>query len=274
MDAVELVRQTGGVARSADLVRRGVRKRAIADAVAGGRLLRLRRVWIAVPDADPMLVAAAREGVLLTCVTQARRLGLWVLGSHRAHVAAPPHAGGITLAGATVHWDAPLIPRPPDALVDPVENVLAVVARCQAREAALAIWESALRMGLVDQQILKRLPLAGRARELLEEASPWSDSGLETFVIPRLRWLRVRLTRQAWIAGHRVDLLIGERLVLQIDGATHVGPQREADITHDAQLALLGYTVIRVGYRQIVEDWPAVQARIMTAVAQGLHSAR
>ena len=67
--------------------------------------------------------------------------------------------------------------------------------------------------------------------------------------------------------------LSGERLVLQIDGATHVGPQREEDIRHDAALMLLGFHVIRVGYRDVVDGWPAVQDLIMRAVAQGLHLA-
>jgi hypothetical protein len=31
--------------------------------------------------------------------------------------------------------------------------------------------------------------------------------------------------------------------------------------------------VIRVGYLQIMHDWPGVQASIMQAVAQGLHRA-
>lgn len=73
--------------------------------------------------------------------------------------------------------------------------------------------------------------------------------------------------------GHRVDFLIGDRLVLQIDGGHHVGAQREADIAHDAVLRLHGYTVIRVGYAQVTERWPEVQDRILRAIAQGLHLA-
>ncbi|APZ35696.1 hypothetical protein BOH66_02230 [Microbacterium aurum] len=74
--------------------------------------------------------------------------------------------------------------------------------------------------------------------------------------------------------GHRVDLLIGARLVLQIDGGTHVGRQREEDVAHDAALMLRGYYVICVGYTQVIERWEEVQERIMRAVAQGLHLAR
>ena len=67
--------------------------------------------------------------------------------------------------------------------------------------------------------------------------------------------------------------MIGDRLVLQIDGATHVGLQREQDIAHDAALMLRGFHVIRVGYGQVIDDWPHVQDLIMRAVAQGLDRA-
>ncbi|BAJ74144.1 uncharacterized protein conserved in bacteria [Microbacterium testaceum StLB037] len=62
--------------------------------------------------------------------------------------------------------------------------------------------------------------------------------------------------------------------MVQVDGGHHVGAQREADIRHDALLALNGYHVIRVGYHQVVNDWPSGQLMITQAVAQGLHRIR
>ena len=118
-----------------------------------------------------------------------------------------------------------------------------------------------------------RDPPPRTVRRLVEEASPWADSGLETFVIIRLRWLGLPIRVQIWISGHRVDFLIGERLVLQVDGGHHVGAQRAEDIRHDAELMLLGYHVIRVGYDQVMNRWPDVQEQIMHAIAQGLHRA-
>ena len=118
---------------------------------------------------------------------------------------------------------------------------------------------------------MRRLRLPPAARELIECARPWADSGLESFVPPRLRWMGLRVLSQAWIAGRPVDFLIGDRLVLQIDGGTHVGRQRESDVAHDAALTLMGYHVIRVGYGQVVDRWHEVQDVIMRAVAQGLH---
>jgi very-short-patch-repair endonuclease len=161
----------------------------------------------------------------------------------------------------------------PGMLVDPIQNVLQAVARCQPYETALAVWDSALNKGLTDKAELQRLPWRGQARRLLEESDPFRDSGLETFVFQRLKWLGVPIRSQVWLFGHRVDALIGERLVLQIDGAHHVGAQRAQDIAHDAELALRGYHVIRVTYDQVVNHWPEVQHRILLAIAQGLHRA-
>lgn len=270
----DAVAASGGVVRVAALRAAAIPRRTIEQAVSAQVLIRPRNGWVALPDADPLLVAAARAGVVISCVTQARRLGLWVLDAEDFHVAAPAqrHIGEVK-EGTRVHWSRPLVPRHPDALTDPVENVLAVIARGQPREHALAVWESALRQGVVTRESLRRMPLPPLARDLLEECSLSSDSGLETLVPVRLRFLRLPIRQQVWLAGHQVDFLIGDRLVLQVDGGHHVGSQRRSDISHDARLMLLGYHVIRIDYVQVMTRWVEVHDVIVRAVAQGLHRA-
>lgn len=269
----ELARR--GIARTRTLHNAGHSRGEIARLCRNGTLIRPRRGWVGTPNADPRLLWAVQHGVVVTCVTQARALGLWVLDDPPLpHVAAPVHSGHIGQIAAHVHWATPLIPRHPDAVVDSLENTLALVAQCQPFETALAVWESAFQKRLVTPEAMAGYPLAPAARRIVEEASIWSDSGLETIFVPRLRWMRVPLRRQIHIAGRRVDLLIGERLVVQIDGGTHVGAQREQDIAHDAQLRLMGYHVIRVGFGQVIHRWHEVQDLIMRAVGQGLHLAR
>jgi very-short-patch-repair endonuclease len=75
------------------------------------------------------------------------------------------------------------------------------------------------------------------------------------------------------IAGHRVDGLIGERLVLQIDGyGFHSSAeQRAKDIAHDRTLRLMGYTVLRYGYEQVLFAWEVAEHEVRMAIAQGLH---
>ena len=220
-----------------------------------------------------MLVRAAVSGVLLSCITQARRLELWVADEDETVHVAAASPSSVIVNSAHVHWSRPLIPRRPGLLEDPVENVLAIVAECQPHERALAVWDSAFNRRLVDRETFRRFELRPAARRLLREVNPFHDAGTETFVHTRLRWLRLPIRPQAWLYGHRVDFLIGERLVLQIDGGHHIGAQRDADNAHDAILTLHGYTVIRVSYRQIVDAWPEVQDLILRAVAQGLHKA-
>jgi hypothetical protein len=140
-DAVGL---SGGVMRVRALVDAGWSRRAIDQALRAEAIVRIRNGWVRTPAADPLLAAAARHRVLLSCVTQARRLGLWVLNDEGVHVAAHGHAGRVGPVGAVVHWSRPLVPRHPDVLVDPVENVLGLVATCRPFETALAVWESAL----------------------------------------------------------------------------------------------------------------------------------
>ncbi|WP_347401251.1 endonuclease domain-containing protein [Microbacterium esteraromaticum] len=210
---------------------------------------------------------------MLTCVTLAQRRGLWVLDAAVPHVGAPPHAGHVSVTRGVVHWNTPLFPRAPDACEDRLENALVIAARCQPHEAALALWESALKKGFVDRGVLSRASLPPDARRMLREATPFADAGTESIFRTRLRWLGVRIVPQVWLHGHAVDFLIGDRLVVQIDGGHHVGTQRTSDIHHDAVLKLHGYHVIRIGYDQLMNHWPEVQRIILAAIAQGLHLA-
>jgi very-short-patch-repair endonuclease len=273
MDPVLVVTAHGGIVPVRAVLDAGVAAGALKRARREGRLIRPRNGWVAVPDVDPVLRVAAELGVVLTCVTRAQRAGLWTFGANEYHVAADPRHALPRKTTARVHWARPVVPRPAGVLEDGIENTLVLIAECRPFEEALVVWESALRMSLVSIEVIRRLPITQRVRRVLELAEPFADSGLETVVVPRLRWMDLPLRRQIVIGGRPVDLLIGERLVLQIDGGHHIGPQRDADNAHDAQLRLMGYHVIRVSYRQVMDDWAGVQERIMLAVAQGVHRA-
>lgn len=273
MDVVQALQQSDGVARIEALRRVGVTEHQLRKARERGFIFSVRRGWVALRSADRMLVAAARRGVVLSCITLAARRGLWVLDSSEPHVAAPPHAGHASVSKGVIHWSRPLFPRHPDSCEDSLENALVLAARCQPHEAALALWESALKNALVDPVVLGRAPLPPHAREMLELATPFADAGTESIFRTRLRWLRLPITPQVWLLGHRVDFLIGERLVVQIDGGHHVGEQRTSDIAHDALLKLHGFHVIRISYTQLMQQWQEVHALILAAVAQRLHLA-
>ncbi|WP_446429662.1 endonuclease domain-containing protein [Leucobacter sp. 1207-22] len=138
----------------------------------------------------------------------------------------------------------------------------------------MSVWDSALNKRLIGRGYLESLSLGKRAREVLAATSEFADSGLETFFRLRMQWLRVPLRSQTWLHGRRVDFLLGDRLVVQIDGGSHVGAQRDADNAHDAVLAASGYTVLRFGYAQVIHEWPAVQDAVMRAISARLHTRR
>lgn len=264
----------GGVALTAALQRNGYSAHDLRMAVAAKKIVRVRRGWVSLPEADPQLTFAARHAVVLTCVTQAARLGLWVLNNERRHVAGSLTSRKTTAPDSVVHWQRPLILRRPGVLADSIENVLDCVSACQSHNAALAIWDSALQRKLTDYSALAALPLRWKSRALLDECTPFADSGLETIFRTNLRWIGVPLHTQARVHGHRVDILIGERLIVQLDGKQHAGAQRVSDMEHDAALAQRGYTVMRFGYAQVVYRWHEVESAILGAIARNLHRAR
>ena len=271
MDVVSHLQQLGGATRVTELCDAGYSIHLLRKMTHTGTLVRPRKGWVALAEADPMVLLAAKHNVILSCITQARRMGLWVLEVDQHHVSVRhPHSQAPALP-AHAHWSTPLVPRSPACLEDPLENVLALVAYCQPRESALAIWESALNKGLISFASLQKLPLGEKAMSLLLTCTPFSDSGLESIFKSRLGWLRVPVQAQVWLLHRRVDFLIGERLVVQIDGKHHQGLQREADMRHDAQLLQEGYHVIRVNYAQVIHRWHEVQDPILGAIARGLH---
>lgn len=274
MGITQDLRDRGGVTLTAHIAALGYSPNAIRKAVDLGLVVRPRKRWLALTDADPALVFAAQHGVILSCITQAKRLGLWVLNHNEAHFAARSRGRRLQVHSGIVHWQLPLIIRAPETLVDPIENVLHCVAHCQPHDVALAIWDSALNKGLTDYASLDSLPLRSRARQLLEETTPFADSGLETFFRTRLSWLQISIRFQTWIHGHRVDFLIGDRLVVQIDGKQHSGTQRTEDMQHDADLTRSGHHVIRVNYELVTHRWHVVQQMILEAISRGLHLVR
>ncbi|WP_231916230.1 type IV toxin-antitoxin system AbiEi family antitoxin domain-containing protein [Microbacterium karelineae] len=158
-----------GVAATDDLRDAGVTRHDLRRALAAGTVVRLRRGWVALPGADPMLQRAATLGVTITCVTRAERAGLWTFGSSDPHVAAPSNGRVLAETAAHVHWGQPVAPRPRHALEDSIVNALGYAAACQPYEKALVVWESAARKELIDRDIVKRLPFGPQARRIMTE---------------------------------------------------------------------------------------------------------
>jgi len=267
MDIEDLALARGGVVHRDEIVAAGQFR-------ALGRLLRLNRAWYAHVDAPPALVSAALVGGRITCVTAAHHLGLPLLArDERLHVMVSRGSNAPALPERVLHRDRPLAPSARHALVAPLPDLLSHVAVCLPHEEALAVWEGAVRSGRATAPQLRRIPWRRtRARALASVVGDRSDSILETLVASRLRGLGIAHVQQARLLGHAVDFLIGDRLVLQVDGFAHHSDarQRHSDVEHDARLLLEGYVVLRVTYRHVVHEWEALVARLQLALAQRL----
>lgn len=277
MDIAKWVAEHGGIVHRQQILDAGVPASRLRTAITRGEVDRVRRYWVASTNAPAALVQAARSSARLACVSAAAFRGWWI----------PPGVGDslhVTVKadgrppgeGVVAHWSSPLVPLPPHQLVESMLDSLEHVASCLSFEQALVVWESALRRERLHPEVIAnvhwRSPVA---RRLASVSRGESDSGLETIFVVRLSPWGVAIRQQVLIAGHHVDVLIGDRLVVQLDGfAFHSTPKdRQRDLDHDRELIARGYTVLRFTYRDVVADWPAVERVIATALAQGLHVA-
>ena len=275
---VEWVAAAGGIAHRNAAGNAGFPLAVRRAAARCGAIQRVRRDWLATDDAPADLLTAAENGGSLTCVSAARRRGWWMPegADDSVHVRLEPHAAS-PISPVTAHWTQRIAPAPGYGLVESVEDILAHIAVCLPPEDAQIMWNSAVQVEKITPIALRRVRWPHRhARECAERVSTQSDSGLETILVVRLSGWGVPMRQQVVLLGRPVDLLIGERLVIQVDGFAHhsSSAQRSKDVAFDAELTLLGYTVFRFTYAQVMHDWDTVERTIARASATGAHLAR
>ena len=112
--------------------------------------------------------------------------------------------------------------------------------------------------------IAARLALAGRV----------SESGGESLLLYDLHERGITVAQQVSIAGvGRVDMLVGDRLILEVDGAKFHTARAdfEEDRRRDAASSALGFRTLRFSHSQVERRDPVVMASILAAVARGDH---
>jgi very-short-patch-repair endonuclease len=294
MTSVHPATGPGGIVTLAALESQGftaVRRSAL---LTNGDLVRLRNGWFAARGADVDQVRAVRLGGRLTCVSALRQYGIWVMPDSRLHVAVSDNASRLrspddrrqrwhARPDVCLHWNRERMTARQGIAIDTVPAALTQLILCTDRNSALVAIESALngtsagrpqltRSALA--KILSALPHAYAGIADLVDAS--AQSGLETLARLRLRrrGLRVRTQVQIPRVG-RVDVLIGERLVLELDSrAHHLGDNYEKDRTRDLELFRQGFCVLRVSYHRAMFDWESVEEVILLAVRRGDHLRR
>lgn len=276
MSLRDWIRLRGGIVHRSDALEAGYSVRSLRAQTDGVSVRRVRRYWLATTEAPRPLVIAAQASGRLACVSLARHRNWWMPDDVdvRTHLSITPNGAVPHVAASVLHWNAPIVPHRPRALTESVEDALDHISRCLPPEHARVLWESAVKVEKLSSDALQRVRWTEpAARALAQEVNGLSDSGLETIFVHRLSPWGLPIRQQVVLAGRPVDVLIGDRLVVQVDGFEFhsTAADRGRDVAHDRELQLRGYTVLRFTYAHVIHDWPAVGRAIARAIAAGHH---
>lgn len=261
----------GGIARGTTLQSFGVTRQRLSQATRRGEIERVRPGLFAAISVRSDVREAALHGGALACTSALRAHGIWVLDEGtRPHVWIGRRGRRLEHEGCRCvsHYfrgDVPL------GLVD-IETALIQLHDCQGDEAFFASLESALNLRRVSRSALQRIrrSIPSYARWLVDLARSDAQSGLESLLRFRLHLLGFVLACQVDIGGvGRVDFVVGDRLIIEVDGReNHTGARRHHDLMRDAAASSAGYETLRFSYAQVIHSWPTVQAAILGAVTR------
>ena len=292
MNALPAPTASGGILTLAQLEALGYDRFGRAAAISDGQLERLRNGWFAVPGAPDELRRAVRLGGKLTCGPALEMHGLWVLRDDLLHVSVSGNAARLRSPDdrrargvadehpdVRLHWQGVPVRSHKHSALDGVLPSLAHLITCGSEESTIVSLDSALNtvhggrplLSLRQLElILERFPGQSRYLDMVDTRS---QAGTETLVRLRLRRRGIRLKIQVSIRGiGRVDLLVGDRLIIEVDSrAHHLGENYEADRRRDSALMALGFIVLRLSYHRVMFDWPAVEAEILAIIRRGEH---
>ncbi|KXO94752.1 hypothetical protein AXK56_19250 [Tsukamurella pulmonis] len=271
--------ENGGVLSRRHLLRIGADPAEIDALRRHGTLAPVRRGWYATATADPAVVAAVRSGAAVTCVSALEYTpGVWVPpGERRTHLRWPEHRPVTLRPARSCRGHRPL--RTPARAVDPLPIALQCAANCVSAEQLVAVLDSTLRMPhpyTVDvlAEVFDGAPQ--RVLRVLGLVDPLAGSGTESLVRYRLVCAGIRVRSQVMVRGvGRVDLLVGDKLIIECDSASHhSGAQRRADYRRDRAAVIGDYRVLRLDYADVLFDWDAVYGDILAIVRSGRHRGR
>ena len=263
----------GGVLSTRALTRAGATKRVIRDCVDDGSMRRLRRGWYSLANADPRVVRAVEAGGGLGCVSALSWYGVWT----------PPAGGEIHVRTSRGRARGELVRTcsthlhecAPRAAVDPLEKAIQAMVWCLDLHSAVACLDSVMDLGLADRGDLHALFPAGSVRpHRLIDCCEWAQSGTESLVRMRLRALHLPVLTQVEVAGvGRVDLLVGDRLVIEVDSRAHHTSQSayHEDRRRDRELLARGHVVMRLTWEQVMFSWSEVEQDILAVTRRHEH---
>ena len=289
-DLEEVVAACGGVASYDQIEAWGIARGIVPRAIRCGVLERIRQGWVALPSAPIGLIQATRVGGRMSCLSVLRAHDIWCIDDHLLHVRVAKHAGHLSSPhdrsvplgsnpkrfGVALHRSPDDVDLAAKGASDSVPVALLHVFRCQSRENVIVSLDSALYSNQITMSQLNLLVsyLPQKYRDYVDLVDPTAQSGLETKARMRLRALGISYRTQYSIPQvGKVDILIGERLVVELDGERwHAGKEAfEEDRRRDLYLHAQGYVIIRLSYFQVMSQWQQVETVIRGYIARQEH---
>ncbi|NDZ93588.1 DUF559 domain-containing protein [Streptomyces sp. SID6673] len=264
-----------GVASWAQLRGLGVTQSRLRRACEDGDLRLLRRGWYATRSSNTSVAAAVAAGGVVSCVSALKLHGVWIPpGPRKMHIRGREAAHR---SGAHRYCKQYAPPEREVDAVDGIRTALRHALKCLDEEGIVVVCDSILHQQLLERSDLDEVFIGAprRIRRLLDRCDADAESGTETMVRCRLRALGMRVRVQHRITGvGRVDLLVGDRLIIEIDSVEYHDrspEQIEKDRRRDEEAARLGYVTLRFSYRRVVNEWAQAEATVLDLVRRREH---
>jgi very-short-patch-repair endonuclease len=278
-----------GVVTRAQLAAAGIGRGSIDHRIATGRLHRIhRRVYLVGHPVPPRFacelaaVLACGDDAVLSHLTATSMWSLPCEDARQIDVTVPGRDPG-THPGIRIHRVRQLNPldvrrcqRIP--ITAPARTLLDLAEVLPIRALERAVEEAQIRRLVRPRQlldVLERSPGrrgAGALRELLDQKPAFTRSEAEARLLALLRAAGLAPSSvNARVGNYEVDFLWRpNRLVVEFDGFAYHSTRAafERDRTRDAELQAHGYRVIRVTWRQLVEEPEAIIARVAQALTR------
>lgn len=270
-----LLRANFGVISTAQLVQLGLSTWDIHLLVTSDQLSRLRPGWFAGPTANKDVRRAVSLGGALTCISALKLHQLWTPPFQDLHLRRSKHRQDKSKTPSLCRPHGPHLPV--HRSVDPIGVALLAAARCRPTADAVVLLDSALNLRKITESDLVELFTGQPAyvRRLLTMIDT-AESGTETYIRLRLRSHGIKVQSQVEIADvGRVDFLVGERLVIEVDSrAHHDNPEAyHRDRHRDRTLRTMGFHVVRLTYADVMtaELWAAAEADLLAQIRRRDH---
>jgi len=265
MDPVQALMQAGGAARWTALIAAGVSRRALAGAVASGRVVRRLLGTYALPEAPEAVWLAAAFHAQLTCVSLCAAKGLpLVRRPSTVHLLVPAERGLSPFdtrptRRVTLHRSNSALAA---ADANPVAAAIDLASQCVDRYGQIALVDAALRSRAMRPGEIRLFSQADPERRqwLIDHSDEEAQSLMETFARVTLTEAGFSVRPQVVVGprGHR-DLLVEGVVVVELDGwETHGKKDRFIDDRRLDRLTIhAGKVPLRYTYDDLFGPAPA-----------------